>query len=210
MEIYDSAEKNVVKMKNRFLRYQYISVWSMFLGAVTWTSLATFMIVTRNEIGLTNIPIFEVVIFIAGLLGVKIAHAKLISLKISILITILMETLFLIVVYSLLLDPVNLAGAGIAVYAIIIFNMLTNELVAENERRYEDKRITTKAGKWGLQKIRKKRSTLRLIGGGIGTSIALVFLTYLKTDLIIFTKVMLVLNVLQNIIDYYLWSKYLK
>lgn len=177
---------------------------------LTWSSLGTFMLVAKNDIGVTNIPIFEVLIFMGGIVGIQLAHRKLINLRHSILMLTVAETLFLAGLYLFLkLDTGSLATSGVLVYMISIFNVFTSKIVDENMRMYEDEHLPTKGAKWGLRKIRKKEGTLRLVGGGTGAMIALICLTYFQVDLIAFTMTMLVFNVLQNFLEHALWLKYL-
>ena len=194
----------------KFLRYKYFSIYCTFLGMLTWSSLGTFMLVAKNDIGVTNIPIFEVLIFMGGIVGIQLAHRKIINLKHSILMLTVAETLFLAGLYLFLkLDTGSLATSGVLVYMISIFNVFTSKIVDENMRMYEDEHLPTKGAKWGLRKIRKKEGTLRLVGGGAGAMIALICLTYFQVDLIAFTMTMLVFNVLQNFLEHALWIKYL-
>ena len=200
-----------IKAQNRFIRYKFYSIYCIFLGMVTWSSLGTFMLVAKNDIGVTNIPIFEVMMFLAGLAGIQVAHAKIVSLRNSILMLIIIETLFLVLLYTLLkCESGSLAMSGVLVYMTSIFNLFSSKIVGENIRIYEDEHLTTKASKWGLRKIRKKQGTMSLVGGGLGAMIALIFLTYFQVNLITFTMTMLVLNVVQNFFEYFLWYKFLK
>ena len=193
-----------------FIKYKFYSINNIMLGMITWASLGTFMIVSKTSIGTTNIPIFEVLIFISGLVGVRIAHTYAIRLQYSILLEIITETVILIALFTVLLsNPNDLALAGVLVYIAVILRVSMSTIVDESTRRYEDAHITTKGGKWALQKIRRKTDTTVVVGGGIGASISLICLTYFGMDIVTFTLVMLVLNTLVNIIDYYLLYKYL-
>lgn len=192
----------------QYCTYNRKVLLSNFLGCITWTSLSTFMLVSKNEIGINNIPIFETLIFIMGIVGVKLAHNNISSYKLNIFINILLETIFLIVLYITLLDN-NLSMAGVAVYSIIIINGITRTMEIESARRYEDKHLKSTYSKKFLNIMRTRSRYIDLIGGTVGASIALVALTYFKVNLIDFTMVMLVLNVMQNIYDYFIWQKYL-
>ena len=192
-----------------YLRYTKAELVSMFLGILTWTSLSTFMLIAKNAIGINNIPIFETLIFLAGIIAIRVSYSKKNwDYGLVVVINITIETIFLISLMYLLYFG-TLAEAGIAVYSIIIINVITNKLKGVAGRDIEDIQLTSLHYKSYLRKIRKLSDNLVYIAGAIGTSIALIFITYIKMDIITFTKIMIVLNVIQNIYDYHIWYKYL-
>jgi len=192
-----------------YLRYIKAELLSMFLGIMTWSALSTFMLIAKNAIGVDNIPIFETLIFVAGIVGIRISYSrKNWDYSILVVISISIVTIFLIALLYLLYFG-TLAEAGIAIYAIIIANAVINTLKNVASRDIEDMELTSVHYKGYLRKIRKSADNLAHIAGAIGTGIALVIITYLKMDIITFTKIMIVLNVIQNIYDYHIWYKYL-
>lgn len=190
-----------------YIEYKSKELLSHFFGVVTWMSLTTFMLVAKNAIGVNYIPIFEFMIFVSGIIGIKIAYGKFLDYTKMKFLNISIETIFLLVLYVVLISN-NLRMAGLVVYSVIIINAISNRLERVSARDLEDYKIN-KAGKRLLRKIRKKEELIFSIGGALGSGIALVCLTYFKIDLILFTKMMLILNVVQNIWDYYIWYKYL-
>jgi len=133
-----------------------------------------------------------------------------VSIKTVVGINILLETVFLICLYYILLTSDNLTIAGVAVYGVIIFNAFTGPMENETMRHFEDKKLKHSLYKKHFRKLRKQYHLVGTIGAVIGSSIGLLFLTYFKVDLIEFTLIMLILNILTNVYDYYLWHKYLK
>jgi uncharacterized membrane protein YeaQ/YmgE (transglycosylase-associated protein family) len=61
-----------------------------------------------------------------------------------------------------------------------------------------------------LSKLRKKTSYLENIAGVIGSIVAILFVTVFKVDIYTFAIMMLIINVIQNVYDYYKWIKYLR
>lgn len=193
----------------RYIRYSRHKLVSDFLGVVVWTALTTFMLVAKNAVGVNNIPIFEVLIFMSGLIGITVAHMNLLSFRLSMLCNIIIETVFLVILYYTLLTS-SIAVSGIVVYCVIIVNVFIFKVIKETSRGYEDVSLTKQYHKQALKILRKKGDTLAMVGGVIGAGIGLVCLTYLKIDILIFTLYILVLNITQNMYDYYLWNKYLR
>jgi len=192
----------------KYLSYKNKSVISTFFGSIVWTSLSTFILLAKNSIGETNIPVFELIIFISALIGVKIAHTNIKYSK-TIVYDIFIETIFLIAIYISLYNS-SLYYAGVSVYIVIIINGMSKTINSESARRYEDNILNKYKHKIILSKLRKKIQSYNTIAGMIGTSIAAICITILHIDIILFTKVMLILNIIQNLLDYYLWYKYLK
>jgi len=193
---------------NRYLIYRKNELLSQFLGMTTWMSLSTFMLVAKNAIGIHNIPIFETLIFMAGLIGIKVSYSRILNYASMKFINIVVETVFLLVLYGMLFMN-DLVMAGITVYIVIIANAITDKLEDVSRRDYEDYKLS-KAEKRYLRRIRKIEEYIITYAGVLGTGVSLVCLTYLKMDLIMYTKIMLVLNVAQNVYDYYIWYKYLR
>jgi len=194
----------------QYLEYQKYLIPNTILGMITWMSLSTFMLVAKNAIGTNNIPIFETIIFISALIGSSIAAKRYMSYKISILSNILVEMIFLASLYYVLIYYNNLAIAGVVVYCVIIVNGILDTIVHEEARNIEDEFLKHSLYKKVLRKYRKYYRDVRLYGGVIGTSISLIALTYYQVDLLTFTKVMLILNVIETLYSFYLWNKYLR
>ena len=194
----------------KYLRYSRNAILSTFIGTMTWVSLATFMLVAKNEIGIKNIPIFEVMVFVSSLISTRYVYDLAFKIKNTVLLNVTIETVFLIGLYYMLLNNTGLAAAGVAVYMVIISNAFTSPMMNESKRHFEDQSLTNHMYKRYIRKLRKKSHLMTTIGATIGSLIGLLFISYYKVDLKEFTMIMLILNVLQNLWDYYLWWKYLK
>lgn len=193
----------------RYLRHSKAVLLNEFLGYVVWTSLAAFMVMAKNAIGANSVPIFELLIFVAGIFGTKLAHSKYVSYTTSIRYTAIIESVFLVTIYLALLKD-NLPYAGISVYMVIIFNAVSNRAIVETSRVYEDSVLSNIHYKKYLKLLRKRSQELNVYGGVIGTSIAVIVITHLGVSIVSFAMVMLILNVVSNMYEHYLWYKYLR
>ncbi len=196
--------------RTKYVKWSKAMIISDLLGTTTWMSLTTFMVLAKNAMGVSIIPIFELLIFMTALIGIKIAHSKWVTLKGGQLASITQETIFLIALYISLIYTNNLAIAGYIVYGVIIGSSVIHKITGETSRTYEQKEFSTYSGNKALKLIRKASDLTRTIGGAIGSSIAVISISVLHINIITFTMTMLILNVIQNMYDYYLWNKYLK
>lgn len=194
----------------RYLEYQKrIIVTQSLLGAIVWMALTTFVILAKSSIGIKNIPIFELLIFVASIVSSKIAYTKLLSFSNAVKIDLIIESLFLISIYIILIKYNSLIYSGLAIYAIIIINSMLNVIKNERARDYEDLHLRKYTHKKFLKVIRLRDRNYQIIGGLLGTSIALITLNYIEIDIIDFALIMLILNVVQNVYEYYITYKYL-
>ena len=194
----------------KYLRYQYADILSTALGTLTWMSLGAYMLLAKSAIGEKGIPIADLLIFTAGLIGVKLAFnitAKIQTYKALKLIGILIETVFLVTLYTVIDDYYV---SGITIYTVIIIKPAMRRILEEQKRHLEDFELTNRHYKRYLKKIRKISGNTDLLSAAIGSGIAAITLTLLNADIIAFTKVMLVFNVIQNLYDYWVWHKYLR
>jgi len=196
--------------RTNYIKWSRAMILSDLLGTTTWMSLTTFMIMAKNAMGNTSIPIFEMIIFLTALVGIKVAHTKWVTLRGGQLASITQETIFLIALYISLIITKDLAIAGYIVYGVIIGSAVIRKITGETSRAYEQKEFNTDSSNKALKLIRKAADLTTTIGGAIGSSIAVVAISVLHIDIIQFTMVMLILNVIQNMYDYYLWFKYLR
>ena len=190
-----------------YFKYLSRDAVSSILIATAWMSLTTFVLVAKNSIGIPNIPMFEIMAMLAGIIGTQIAHYKYNTIPISKLIDVIVESVFLVgILYQLYAGTIE--NAGVMVYMIIIAHQLYKDGLVESKRVYEDKYIKHANGK-NMLKIFRKRITLYMsIGGTVGSGIGLIALSYYKMDLILFTKIMLMVNLAANIYDYYVYVRY--
>jgi len=196
--------------RTNYIKWSRAMILSDLLGTTTWMALTTFMIMAKNAMGNDVIPIFEMLIFITALVGIKVAHTNWVTLKGGQLASITQETIFLIALYISLIYTSDLATAGYIVYGVIIGSAIIRKITGETSRAYEQKEFNTDSGNKALKLIRKAADLTITIGGAIGSGIAVVSISVLHIDIIQFTMVMLILNVIQNMYDYYLWFKYLR
>ena len=84
-----------------YLKYIKKSLISIFIGHIVWVSLSTYMVINKGTIGIDNIPVFEVVLFIAGLMSSRIATMNIFSFKTAAYLLVLSEALLLIVTYRI-------------------------------------------------------------------------------------------------------------
>ena len=193
-------------MEEKYLQYLDKSRLSDFLGVLVWTSLSGFMVLAKNKIGIDNITLLEFVIMALSLIGSKLAfNTRILKYKHVILFNIISETIFLIILYFVLFNN-NLEYAGLTVYSIIIVTTITRFIQGERSRQLELLYIKNESK---LRNLKKKHADLKIIGGILGTAIAAIAINTLNIDIILFTKIMLILNIIENIYDYYIWKQYL-
>ena len=196
-------------MKSNYIKWTKKMVVADMLGLITWMSLSAFMVMSKNAIGSTNIPIFEMLIFTTGIVGVSLAHKRCMTIKGSVLVRNIQETIFLIALFYILITTGDLALAGYSVYGVIITSSIVNMIADETIRSYEDTVFKSYSSIKFLKILRKRNKYLKLIAGAIGTSISVIFLTVAGVDIITFTLYVLILNVAQNVYEFYIWKKYL-
>ena len=193
-----------------YLEYQKkVVVVASLVGCTCWMSLSTFFVMAKSNIGIENIPIFELIIFVASMVGSRIAYTNILSFSQAVKLDLFIESIFLVAIYIALIKYQSLMYAGLAIYGVIIINAFLRLIKQERARNYEDKELKKDTHKKFLKVIRSKDRVYDTIGGVLGTSIALVALNYFKVDLIQFAMAMLILNVIQNIYEYYITYKYL-
>lgn len=194
----------------RYLEYQRrIIITSSLVGCTCWMALSTFFVMAKSNMGIENIPIFELIMFVASMAGSRVAYTNVLSFSQSVKLDLFIETIFLIAIYVALIKYNSLMHAGLAIYGVMIVNSFLRLIKQERARNYEDKELKRDTHKKFLKAIRSKDRAYDTIGGVVGTSIALVCLNYLQIDLIKFAMIMLILNVIQNIYEYYITYKYL-
>ena len=189
----------------KYLRKDMINIC---LGTITWTSLTSFMLVAKSELGINNITIMETIFFLIGLVGVRLANENYFSLKTNTMIDNVAETIFLLAtLYTLYIG--NMAYTALAVYGIMFFNVISRRVLKESIRRHEDKYMVRRQAKRFLEVVRAKSGYVELMAGVGGTLTALLAINYLNVELILFAKIMILLNIVENIYVYYITNKYL-
>ena len=196
--------------KTKYIAWSRAMILSNILSIITWTSLTSFMLMAKNSIGIEVIPIFEMLIFTVALVGIKVAHSKWVSLKGGLLSVMVQESIFLIALYITLLSTNNLAYAGYIVYGVIMGSAVLHKISDETRRSYEQAVFNTPGSNKVLKHLRKVGDLTTTIGGAIGTGVAVVCISILHINIINFTLVMLILNIVQNLYEYYLWFKYIR
>jgi len=197
-------------MSLNYIRYGLKEQVSALLGTVTWMGLTTFMIVSKNSIGVNNIPIFELMIFVASLISVHATYKyAVVPYKLLVFIRLMVAVVFLVSLYYVL-ETYTVAEAGIVVYGVIIVNAGMSYFEGESKQYIEHEVLTKQVLKKYLKDIRELSNKLKLVGGAVGSSVAIVSLTYFGVDLIVYTKVILILNVIAVVYELYIWNKYLR
>jgi len=195
-------------MKSQYVKWSKKMIVANMLGLTTWMSLSAFMLMSKNAIGLNNIPIFEMLILVAGIVGVSLAHEKYMTIKYGVLARNIQETIFLISLFYILITTGDLSVAGYSVYGVIISSSIVNMITDETIRSYEDAAFKSYSSRKFLKILRKRNKLLKLLAGAIGTSVSVIFLTIAGVDIITFTLCMLILNVAQNVYEFIIWKKY--
>jgi len=194
----------------KYIRYQYKKRVSKTLGVITWSSLTAFMLFAKNSLGINNVPIFELVIFVASLASVFVVYrVAVVPHRIMVLIDAIIEIIFLAVLYYSLYN-FDIAVSAVIVYGVITINAVTSYFMGESKQEIEHNVLTRKVFKKHLKVIREIANKTELIGGAIGSSIALIALTYYKADIVDYAMVMLALNVLEIFYSLFIWNKYLR
>lgn len=193
-----------------YLKYIKKSLISIFIGHIVWVSLSTYMVINKGTIGIDNIPVFEVVLFIAGLISSRIATMNIFSFKTAAYLLVLSEALLLIVLLAAIYYNGISVTSGVALYVLIIITSgLIGPVEEEAKRIFEDKRLKKDSEKNYLRIIRGYERNWKMIGASIGSIISLIFLSYFQVSLETFTIAMVSLNILQNMYDLKLINKYL-
>lgn len=193
-----------------YLKYLKKSLLSTFIGHIVWVSLSTYVVINKSTIGIDNIPIFEVILFLTGLASSRIATMNIFSFKTAMYLLVFMETLFLLMLLTAIYYNGVSVISGIVLYLLIIsVNGFLGPIESESRRVLEDKKLKKDSEKNYLRIIRGYERNWRMIGASIGSIISLIFLSYLEIRLEVFTLAMLSLNILQNMYDLKLINKYL-
>ena len=193
-----------------YLKYLKRSLLSVFVGHIVWVSLSTYTIINKSSIGLDNIPVFEVVLFIAGLAGSRIATMNVFSFKTAMYSLVLSETIFLITLFiAIHYNGISITSGIVLYLLIIVVNGFISPIENEARRILEDKKLKKDSEKNYLRLIRGYERNWKMIGASIGSIVSLVILSYLQVSLVMLTFIMLSLNILQNMYDYNLINKYL-
>lgn len=191
-----------------YITYRRYDVIAYFLSVVIWTSLTSFTILAKNNLGIDTITIMESLLFIVSIIGVRIGFRSCISYKQIMLIDITIESIFLILILYLIHIHSNNIGLGI--YFAMAVNHMVRPAIREKERTYDDVHLKHSRYKKILKSIREYESYITSVGGVIGTSIALITLNVFKIDIYIFATMILCINIIQNLYDYYKWNKFLR
>ncbi len=193
-----------------YLKYLKKSLLSTFIGHIVWISLSTYVVINKSAIGIDNIPIFEVILFLTGLVSSRIATMNIFSFKTAMYSSVAVETIFLLILSIAIYHNGISIMSGVILYLLIItLNGFISPIESESRRVLEDKKLKKDSEKNYLRIIRGYERNWRMIGASIGSILSLIFLSYLEISLEIFTLAMLSLNILQNMYDLKLINKYL-
>lgn len=205
-------------LKTKYFKFARKSIFSYLLGVMSWSAMTTFMIASKKSIGVENIPMFEFIYSVVGVLAVWLVFNKrlknLDSSKLYrrfLLLDITKESIFLIALYSsLLINGSELSLAGVIIYIVIYTSSIIKTGIEEYARIYEHSNFTKKRCVDAFSTIRGLSQKAAVAGGLAGSSISMLALTYAKLDLLEFTLAILVLNIISNIYDFILYIKYIR
>jgi len=193
-----------------FLQWDRKLVYINAISAFIWISLASFSILAKSSLGQEMLPVMESLIYIIGILGIKLAYGSCKNYSFYVLIETIIDTLFLSVLLYILYTTENMNHLGYLIYTIIILSIFTRPVLREKKRQYEDRVLSHSRYKNILEKNRKNMQYLELVGGAFGAVLSVMILSGFKIDIILFAKIIIVLDIIINISIYYYWNKYLR
>ncbi len=193
-----------------YKEYYKKSILNTLIGHIVWSALSTYVIISKGYIGESNIPIFETILFMLGIITSKYITSNKVSYRVAVVIDVVVDLICLVSIFMLMVfNGVGMESA-IALYVLIILTGgVTSILIQESQRDTEDKLIKSESGKRFLKLIRGKHRDFRMYGMAVGGVVALLLLTYLHIDLKIYGLLLLSLNILQVAYDSYLIKRYL-
>jgi len=181
-----------------------------FIGYVVWVSLAVFVVDAKKAMGHDAMIHLEVIMYIVGIASTFWAYGKYANLRISIILNIIIENIFLILLYINVVYYQNHAVTGYLIYFVIMLKMSGEYTFQEKSRDFEDHRLKEAHNKDELRKMRRKNKISTLLGAALGAGATLFFVDTLEIDTYTYASYLLILNFVQNLGDYYLWFKYIK
>ena len=185
--------------KLSYLAYLKAKATRYLLGSFVWNALATFTLTAKAQIGIENLPVFDIAIFMAGLIAVKMAYGnKKLSLKTIEFVDNGIESVFIIALLTMTAMGTELSYMGMTVLAVVFLSTFLKEMRTEVTRSYEIRKYTLFQEE-ALKLVRKIIANNKLIGGGLGSVVALVCLKYLQMDLNTFATILLMVNVVYNV-----------
>jgi len=199
---------------NRIKYASFLKIEAVLVSMSTaiWMSLTSFSIMSKSSVGIENIPVFELIMSLTALLGVKLAHSKINNVSLSIIFDIIIESMFLILLLIVLLicDKNVMVYSGFLIYFVIIVNMITRSMRNEAMRSYEQRNFSKAGSAKFLKLLRNRTNSYNIIGGAVGSIIAVIMLTIFKVNIIEFATYIITCNILLNMYDYHVWFIYLK
>lgn len=192
----------------KYLKYDRLSIYDEALYVFIWVAIASYSIMARNNIGETMIPVMEALAFLVGLIGVRLAFNSLYDYKMYTIVNSIIGVLFSVSILIALYT--YLEYSGYVLYCMIILNSLLSPILNEKKRNYEDIHLTNRKYKKILSNTRKKAEYWRLVSGSLGAIIAVIFISGISLDVISFTKVILLLDLIASISILYKAIKYLR
>lgn len=190
--------------------YYKNSVVNTLIQCIVWSGLSTYIIISKSQIGVNSIPIFECSLFLVSLITSRYITRNKVKFNIAVTIDVLVDftclsmVVFLTIIYGI--SP----EASIGIYVLIILvTGVTGIISSEAERDIQDKKLKSEASKRFLKMFRGKHRDFRLYGLTIGGIISLMLLTYANMDLKTYALILLCANIVQTVYDAYLIKKYL-
>ena len=125
-----------------YLKYLKKSLLSTFVGHIVWISLSTYVVINKSTIGIDNIPIFEVILFLTGLASSRIATMNIFSFKTAMYSSVAVETMFLLILsIAIYYNGISIMSGVILYLLIITLNGFINPIESESRRVLEDKKL---------------------------------------------------------------------
>ena len=200
--------KNNIYNNKGYLKYDRLSIYDDALYTFIWVSIASFIIVVKGNVGETMLPVMESLVFLIGLLGVRVAFTTMYDYRFYTIINSIVGVLFSISLLGVLYTyPIY---TGYVLYMLIILNSLLSPILNEKKRNYEDIRLINTKYKNVLSTNRKKAEYLRLVSGSLGAVTSVVIITGLNIDIFVYTKLILLLDLVASISLLYKAIKYLR
>ena len=191
-----------------YLKYVRASNINTAIHTVFWVATSVVVVMGKSAIGSDSLPIFQMLVWIAGIIGARLVLTRMATKKIVIMIDNIRDLLILLyIVYQLVYG--DMISVGIGIFVIIISGELFSPVISEWRRYIEDTRYTKPSHKKILVKLRTNYRYTSTIAGAIGSGIALVALTYFKVELQHYGALMLALELLVVMYDMRIYYKYL-
>ena len=190
--------------------YYKKSILNTLMACIAWSGLSTYVIISKGQLGENSIPIFETILFLAGILSSRYVARNRVNYAHILTLDVIVDFVCLSAVFTLtLINGVSVESA-IALYILIILTGGVTGIISEEAKRdVEDRKLKSQAGKRFLKICRGRHRDFRLYGLAIGSMLSLLLLSYFKMDLKLYALILIGVNLMQIVYDSYLIKRYL-